>query len=406
MTFDCDVIVAGGGLVGSVFALAAAKENLRVLVVDNAPPRSERPFDGRAYALSQSSCRLLAALGMSEMLQPVCQDIHAIRISDGEAGRGAGPFTLGFDSAEIDTGPMGRMAEDRHLRQAVHSALAGCPEWIRTISSRIQYVGLGESAAKAEISGSRAFTAPLIAGCDGRNGMVAQAAGIRHAQKDFRQSAVVCAVEHEKPHNGTAHQFFMPSGPLAILPLTGRRSSLVWTVDTGTADRLAALDDSGFLEELRLPFGAFLGELSLIGGRFNFPLVQSLAERLAAPRAALLGESAHGLHPLAGQGLNLGFRDAASLAEILGAAARRGEDIGSVSVLERYQTWRRLDVAFFAAATDGCNWLFSNDNPALRSLRSLGMAAVNGLPALRRAMIREAAGLHGHLPELMSRQTV
>ncbi len=406
MTFDCDVIVAGGGLTGSVFALAAARENLSVLVIDDAEPDASRPFDGRAYAVSQSSCRLLAALGMSGLLNSDCQEIRAIRISDGEAGQGTGPFTLGFDSVEIESGPMGRMVEDRHLREAARAAVKSCPDLIGTVSSRIAGIELGGFAAEAADTRGRIFTSRMIAGCDGRDSAVARAAGIRRAQRDYGQTAIVCAVEHEKPHDGVAHQFFMPSGPLAILPLTGRRSSLVWTVNRKSTARLSALTDGEFLRELRLPFGAFLGELSLIGARKAFPLTQSLAERLAAPRAALLGESAHGLHPLAGQGLNLAFRDAASLAETLGAAARRGEDIGAASVLERYQSWRRFDAALLTAATDGCNWLFSNENPILRTVRGGGMLAVNRLPAVRRALIREAAGLHGHLPVIMSRSSV
>ena len=400
---DADITVVGGGLIGSVFALAAAHGGLRVTLVDAAAESGRLPrFDGRAYAVSNSSCRLLRALGFAELLAQHSQDIRNIQITDGRAGEGAGPAVLGFDSAEIETGPMARMVEDRHLRHALGRAVAASSGIRRVVPAQIERVEFEGGQATAVTDAGARFTSWMIAGCDGRRGVVAAAADIRHTVKDYRQSSIVCAVEHQRPHAGAAHQFFMPPGPLAILPLQGNRSSLVWTADTDYAERAAALENDGFLRELRPRFGSFLGDIELIGARTVLPLSLTLAERTVASRAALLGEAAHGLHPLAGQGLNLGFRDAASLAETLATARRRGEDIGTLDVLERYQSWRRFDTALFAAATDSCNWLFSNDNPFMRTARGAGMMAVAQLPFLRRALIREAAGLNGALPALMS----
>ena len=403
---DADITAVGGGLTGSVFALAAAHEGLSVILVDAAAEFDRLPrFDGRAYAVSNSSCRLLQALGLGELLSRHSQEIRKISISDGRPGEGAGPAALGFESAEIEHGPMARMVEDRHLRRALGKAVASSAGIRRVAPARIVRIEVDGLQATAVTDAGAAFTSRMIAGCDGSWGVVAAAADIRHTVKDYRQSAIVCATEHQRPHNGIAHQFFMPPGPLAILPLQGNRSSLVWTAESGYAARTAALDDDGFLHELRPRFGSFLGAIGLIGKRAALPLSLTLAERTVASRTALLGEAAHGLHPLAGQGLNLGFRDAASLAETLAEARRRGEDIGALDVLERYQSWRRFDTALFAAVTDSCNWLFSNDNPIMRAARGAGMMAVAELPFLRRALVREAAGLNGALPALMSGHT-
>ena len=218
---------------------------------------------------------------------------------------------------------------------------------------------------------------------------------------DYGQTALVAAIAHEKPHEGIAHQFFMPPGPLAILPLPGNRSSIVWSERHADAKRLMAADDAAFLDHLRPRFGDFLGEISLAGQRYAYPLNLTIANAFVAERLALVGDAAHGVHPIAGQGLNLGLRDVGALAEVLAEAKRRGEDIAAADVLARYQSWRRFDTAALALATDGVNRLFSNDNPALRLVRDIGMGAVSAVPALRRAFMREAAGLTGDVPRLL-----
>jgi 2-octaprenyl-6-methoxyphenol hydroxylase len=244
-------------------------------------------------------------------------------------------------------------------------------------------------------------SAALVAGCDGRDSQVAWRAGIRRRGGDYGQVSLVCAVAHERPHRGIAHQFFMPEGPLAILPLPGDRSSIVWTESAARAAAIGRLDAAGYLAELRPRFGDFLGDIGLEGVRYSYPLGLSLADSLVAERLALAGDAAHGIHPLAGQGLNLGLRDVATLAEVLVLAHRRGQDVGAADVLADYARWRRADIALLAAATDGINRLFSNDNPVLRLGRDLGLGLVDRLPPLRRALIAEAAGLTGDLPRLL-----
>lgn len=406
MTPDSDILIAGGGLNGPALALALARAGLSVTVVDArpAPARAEAGFDGRAYALALASRRLLQAIGIWPAVAPLSQPILKIVAADGRAGTGAAPFFLTFDSAEIEEGPMGHMVEDRHLYAAFLDAMRAEPR-IRLIPGTA--VTAQETVAggiRVSLSDGQRLTARLIAGCDGRGSATATRAGIRRLGWGYGQTALVTAIEHELPHEGTAHQLFLPSGPLAILPLPGNRSSIVWSEAEAAAKAIQALPDEEYLSVLRPRFGDFLGAIRLAGDRFTYPLSLSLAERFVAPRVALVGDAAHGVHPIAGQGLNLGLRDVGALAEVLVGAARRGEDIGAPDVLERYQTWRRFDSTALALGMDGVNKLFSNDNPVLRSLRDLGLGAVNALPGLRRRFIREAAGLAGDLPRLMQGQ--
>ena len=403
MTPDRDVLIVGGGLNGPTLALALASAGVSSLVLDAAPlaERGRDDFDGRAYALALSSRRMLAALGLWRELEPHAQAILEIKISDGKAGRGAAPWFLHFDAAEIDEGPMGHFLEDRWLRGALMDAIAAEPRieavgGARVVAQRVLPGGVEVTLADGSVRRGR-----LLVGCDGRGSQVAARAAIGRVGWDYGQTALVCAIDHAAPHRGVAHQFFMPEGPLAILPLPGRRSSIVWTEARARAAAIDALDDAGYLAALQPRFGDFLGPIALAGPRYSFPLGLSLAERFVDERLALVGDAAHGIHPLAGQGLNLGLRDVAALAEVLAAARRRGEDLGGAGALAEYQRWRRFDAALLAAATDGLNRLFSNDNPALRLGRDLGLGLVNRLPALRRGLIREAAGLTGALPRLL-----
>lgn len=244
------------------------------------------------------------------------------------------------------------------------------------------------------------LNARLLVGCDGKTSPAAKREGISRIGWPYDQTALVCAIEHEKPHDGIAHQFFMPPGPLAILPLPGKKSSIVWTEKRDVANQIGALGDSEYLDALRPRFGTFLGDIKLVGDRFSYPLSLSVASAFVGDRLALVGDAAHAVHPIAGQGLNAGLKDVAALAEVLVEAKRRGEDFGRSDVLERYQRWRRFDVATLALATDGFNRLFSTDNPILRAARDVGLAAVNAMPGVRRSFIREAAGLTGDLPRM------
>ena len=403
MEIDRDVLIVGGGLNGAALALALASAGLSSLLLDaaSAEEGARADFDGRAYALALSSRRMLDALGIWRELEQRAQPILEIKISDGKAGRGAAPWFLHFDGAEIDEGAMGHLLEDRWLRAALRDAIAAEPRVDARNGARV----VGQRAlpgwVEATEAGGRVWRGRLLVGCDGRASQVAARAGIDRTGWDYGQTSLVCAVEHELPHHGVAHQFFMPAGPLAILPLPGDRSSIVWTEATDRAADIGALDDAGYLAELRPRFGDFLGDIRLAGARYSYPLGLSLAERFVDDRVALAGDAAHGIHPLAGQGLNLGLRDVAALAEVVTTAHRRGQDIGAADVLAEYQRWRRFDASLLAAATDGLNRLFSNDNPLLRFGRDLGLGLVNRLPALRRGLIREAAGLSGALPRLL-----
>ncbi len=401
MGYDADIVIAGGGLNGTSLALALASAGLSVALIDPQPvsTRASTDFDGRGYALSIASMRVLKALGVWQKIADQSQPILDIKVTDGRAGEGPSPLMLAFDHAEIEEGPMGHMIEDRRLRPALLDAVsnAGIAEL-----NEVSVVDQSPDAngMTVTLSDGRTLRTRLLVGCDGKTSSVAHRAGIKRTGWQYNQTALVCAVEHEKPHNGTAHQFFMPAGPLAILPIVGNRSSIVWTEETERAAAIQAMDDEAYLDVLRPRFGSFLGEIALDGKRFSYPLGLSIAQDFVGERVALVGDAAHAVHPIAGQGLNAGLKDVAALAEVLADAVRRGEDIGRLDVLERYRQWRRFDVMTLAVATDGFNRLFSNDNSFLRTIRDLGLGAANALPGLRRGLIREAAGLTGDLPRL------
>ncbi|TRD19847.1 FAD-dependent monooxygenase [Palleronia caenipelagi] len=394
-----DVIIAGGGLAGTSLALALSQNGLSTLLVDPAAPETlaANDFDGRSYALSLGSCNLLKMLGLWRDLAPDAQPILDIRISDGRLGEGPSPLTLHFDHTEIEEGPMGHMVEDRHLRPALIAAGTGIDRVQATVVSERPDAG----GITVTLSDGTTQRARLLVGCDGKRSAIARRAGIRRTGWEYGQSALVAAIAHEHPNNGVAHQFFMPEGPLAILPLKGNRSSIVWSERRDRAEALTRLDDEAYLALLRPRFGDFLGEISLAGKRFTYPLSLSIANRFYADRVALVGDAAHAMHPIAGQGLNAGLKDVATLAEVLIHAARRGEEIGSTDVLARYHQWRSFDVAALALATDSFNKLFSNDNPLLRAARTAGLGLVSKMAGLRRGFIREAAGLTGDRPLLL-----
>ena len=403
MQRDAEVLIVGGGLNGAALALALASGGVASIVLDAAPHEvhADPGFDGRAYALALASRRMLAALGLWAGIEAQAQPILDIKVSDGRPGEGASPLHLHFDHREIDEGPMGHMIEDRYLRRALIAAMEASARIQHRAGVRVVDQEVAPGGATVVLEDGTRLGAALIVGCDGRGSAVARRAGIARLGHDYRQTALVCAVEHELPHRGTAHQLFLPAGPLAILPLPGNRSSIVWTEGRARAEVIARMEPAAYLAELRPRFGDFLGAIRLAGGRHSYPLDLTLATSFTAPRVALAGDAAHGIHPLAGQGLNLGLRDVAALAEVLVGARRRGQDPGAADVLEGYARWRRADTAALAGATDGINRLFSNDNPLLRLGRDLGLGLVNRLPPLRRALIREAAGLTGDLPRLM-----
>lgn len=400
---DSDLIIVGGGLTGTAMALAAARGGFSVTIIDTLPrPTLELgDFDGRSYALANASCRLMRALGVWNDVADHAQPMLEIKVTDGRAGEGPAPWMMHFDHAEIEEGPMGYLVEDRHLRRAMLSALDADPMVTQINGETVTDQQITDAGVSVTLASGDHITGSVLIGSDGRRSGTASRAGIKRTAWGYNQTAIVCALDHDLPHGGIAHQFFMPNGPLAILPLTGNRCSIVWSETTDKAAQIMALDDDDFLDALRPAFGSFLGDIRLTGLRFSYPLGLSLANSFIADRMALIGDAAHGLHPIAGQGLNAGLRDIAALTQILTEARARGEDIGSAQSLARYQEWRRFDTATLAIATDTFNKLFSNDNPLLRAARDLGMAAINASPKLRRGFIREAAGLTGDLPDLM-----
>ncbi|MQQ08126.1 2-octaprenyl-6-methoxyphenyl hydroxylase [Epibacterium sp. SM1979] len=403
MTKTTDIIIVGGGLNGPALALALAQTGHSVTLVDALPQalRQDQSFDGRGYALALASKKLLEQIGIWPDVASHSQPMNEIKVSDGAPGRAPSPFFLHFDHTEIEEGPMGYMVEDRFLRRALISATEAHPQITVMNACRVVAQDVTAQGVTVTLDNGDTLAAELLVGADGRASGTCRRAGIKRTGWDYGQTALVCALEHDLPHGGIAHQHFMPSGPLAILPLPGNQSSIVWSEKTARAHEIHAMDDVGFLAALRPSFGDFLGEIQLVGQRFTYPLNLTVANSFVAPRIALIGDAAHGMHPIAGQGLNAGLRDVGALAEVLTEAKRRGENIASPLVLERYQQWRRFDTATLVSATDVFNRLFSNDNPLLRLGRDLGMGLVNSMPALRRGFMREAAGLTGDLPRLL-----
>ena len=403
MKHDADIIIVGGGLNGCTAALALAQIGQDVILIDAQPKEilAAPDFDGRGYALALTSKNMLNVLGVWAGVADNSCPMLNIKVSDGRAGEGASPFFVHFDHTEIEEGPMGYMLEDRFLRPALLRAIKANSAIRHLDQTTVIDQTIGAGGVSVELASGKSLSAKLLIGCDGRKSQVAVRAGIKRSGWDYNQTSLVCAIKHELPHNNIAHQFFMPSGPLAILPLNDNCSSIVWTETTERAAEISAMNDADYLAFLRPCFGDFLGKISLNGARYAYPLNLTLADRFVDNRLALVGGAAHGVHPLAGQGLNLGLRDIAALSEVLANAVRRGEDIGAVNVLARYQQWRRFDITSSVASTDSINRLFSNDNLFLRTVRDFGLGLVNTSPSVRRGLIRQAAGLTGDLPKML-----
>lgn len=446
--FDADVILGGGGLVGQTLALALDQAGVSVAVIDAAKPAETLApsFDGRAFAIAFASHRMWRALGLGDQLDAVAQPIEQIMVTDGRLPgrtRKGGPslLHLHFDAAELSTAgvsdgageergaprrmrggaarsnfqgsanagetpavhsePLGLMLEARHVRLALDSAVKARRS-IRMIQPMsVTAIARDAAGVTVTLANGKGLRAPLLVGADGRRSFVRQAVGIRTIGWDYPVTAIVATIQHERAHGAVAHEYFLPNGPFAILPLKGERSNIVWAEPRKAADALLNMPEEDFLAELRLRFGDFLGRLSLEGPRFGYPLSLQLAERMIDRRVALAGDSAHGIHPLAGQGLNLGLKDCAALAECVADGVALGLDSGDVSILERYQRWRRFDNVTMALGMEAFDKLFSNDIASLRAARTLGLAAVNAAGPARRFFMRYAGGAAGDLPKLL-----
>ena len=395
---DTEVAILGGGTVGMTLALALARAGIGVAVADRAAPGSVLApvHDGRASAIALASQRLMRGIGVWEDVEDDAQPIFDIRVSDGDA-----PSFLHYDHRSLGGEPFGAMVENRHLRAAMHRAARR--EGIRLVApAAVTGLTVERSGVRVALAGGRALRARLAVAADGGRSEVRGMAGIRTRGRRYPQTGIVLTVAHARPHAGIAHERFLAAGPFAILPLKGNRSSLVWTERTGLAAAVLALDEKRFAEEVAVRFGDFLGSIEAEGPRWSYPLCLHQTESYFAERVALAGDAAHVLHPIAGQGLNLGLRDAAALAEVVVDAARLGLDPGGPQVLTRYQRWRRLDALALVAVTDSLNRLFSNDLAPLRAARDFGLAIVDRMPAVKRVLVNHARGTAGKLPRLLA----
>ncbi|WP_377294395.1 ubiquinone biosynthesis hydroxylase [Rhizobium sp. SG2393] len=386
-----DLLVAGGGYVGLALALSVktAAPHLSVTVVDAAPEGAWKR-DERASAIAAAASRMLDVLGVWSEILPEAEAILRMDITDSRSGDPVRPVFLTFEGL-TEEGAFAHMVPNVAMVGALRKAAEQAGVEIR---QGVVANGFSTDVASVtlKLASGEEMPARLLIACDGVRSKLRDAAGIKTVHFEYGQSGIVTTVEHERPHDGTAFEHFLPAGPFATLPLPHNRSSLVWTERTEDAERLIASDDLVFEEELERRFGHRFGAIRVVGGRRAYPLGLTLARSFIAPRFALAGDAAHGIHPISGQGLNLGFKDVAALAETIVDADRLGLDIGSEEVLERYQTWRRFDTFRMGVTTDVLNRLFSNDITPVRIARDIGLGLVDRLPALKSFFIRQASG--------------
>lgn len=393
-----DVVVAGGGTVGLTLALALKQTlpRLDVVVIDRTG--SQSADDERASAVAAAARRMLERLGVWQPLAAKAQPITEMAITDSRTGDATRPVFLTFEGT-VDGEPFAHMVPNRELAATLRAAAERSGAVF--VADAVAGFDLEDASMHIRRGGGPSLEARLLVAADGAASPLRALAGIGVTQWRYGQSGIVATVAHERPHHGRAEEHFLPGGPFAILPLTADRSSLVWTEPDDNAARLMAMDAADFQFELERRFGHRLGDLKLAGGRWSYPLGLVLARNLIKPRFALAGDAAHSIHPIAGQGLNLGFKDVAALAETVVEARRLGLDIGSAAVLEHYERWRRADIVAMSAVTDALNRLFSNDVAPLRALRDVGLGLVDRMPDLKRFFIRQAAGGAGNLPRLL-----
>jgi 2-octaprenyl-6-methoxyphenol hydroxylase len=400
---SADVLIVGGGMVGMSLALALGGAGLDVVVVDRDDPAAllAAPYDGRASAVAYGSRRVLEGLGAWQGMAAAAEPILEIRVSDGDA-----PLFLHYDHREVGEEPLGHIIENRAIRTGLFARRSAVPAIDLRAPATVTAIDFLPGGVIATLADGARIRASLAVAADGRNSWLRERVGIPVTRWRYRQTGIVCTMGHARPHRGVAHERFLPAGPFAVLPMTddpehGHRSSIVWTERESLAPAMMALDDAAFSAELGRRFGPWYGDVRVLGGRWSYPLSLLHADRYIGPRLALVGDAAHAIHPIAGQGLNLGIRGVAALAEVTVEAARLGLDIGAPEVLARYQRWRRFDAMALVAVTDGLNRLFSNEMPPVRAIRDLGLAAVNAAAPARRFFMRHAMGVVGDLPRLM-----
>lgn len=398
-----DVVIIGGGMVGMTMALALAREGMQVAVVERGAMSAQLApaFDGRVSAIAQGSKRILDNLGVWADMAPHAEPITDIRVSDGDT-----PFFLHYDHNEVGEDPFGFIVENRHIRFALHKAASQYPNLTIFERSTLQDYKVDNdhvTVTLSEVEGSKIprqarddkITARLLIGAEGKQSQVRELAGIKTMQWAYGQTAIVCTIAHEKPHGGLAQERFLPAGPFAVLPMQNSRSSLVWVEPDDRAQIYTELPDDEFLQEIKERVGDYLGELKLEGGRFTYPLGLMHARHYTAKRVALIGDAAHAMHPIAGQGVNVGFRDVGVLDELLTERFKLGLDIADPGTLAHYERWRRFDNVTMLATTDLLNRLFSNKIVPIQLARGMGLWAVGKIPPLKRFFMRHAMGLVG-----------
>lgn len=402
-----DIAIAGGGMAGMTLALALSKAGLSVCLADRLAPAAmaSDAFDGRVSALAYSSVRMMRALDLWQRMELHAEPINQILVNEGRRNGRALPFSLHFDHHEIGE-PPGHIVENRHIRRALLAAIADQPNLRFIPGVAVNSLDVRDADAQIELSNRTKIAAKLVVAAEGRDCALRDAQGIGTIAWDYDQLGLVTTVEHEHPHGGVAYEQFLPTGPFAILPMTGNRSSLVWTEKTSEARRLLTLPAEAFAAELATRFGAHLGKIASTGPVWSYPLKLQLARSYVKHRFALVGDAAHTIHPLAGQGFNLGLKDVAALAETVLDAARLGTDYGDETVLRRYERWRRFDSTVLAAVTDSMNRLFSNDILPIRLVRDFGLGVVDQIAPLRRILMRHAGGDLGTLPRLLRGEPV
>lgn len=395
---DVDVCVIGAGPVGATLACRLASAGIRTAVIDRAalPPMEHPDFDGRAYAIAAGSRALLEVAGVWDLLPAEPGPILDIRVSDGRIGRTASPLFLHFDHADADRGPFGWMVEARNLRMALNARMHRV-EALSVHAPAIATVKRFSDGAVVQVQGGPEITCRLVVAAEGRASPLREAAGIPVTRLTYRQSGIVAAIAHERPHDGAALEHFLPAGPFAQLPMAGidgepHLSAVVWTERASIAPRIMAMDDAAFGREIARRLGNHLGAIRPVGRRWIYPLSAMHAQRYTDTRLALVGDAAHGIHPIAGQGLNLGLRDIIALSARIVAAVEAGEDPGAPAMLAAYQAERRPANLMMLAATHALDRLFSTDNPLVRAVRDIGIAGVERLPGLKKAFMRQAMG--------------
>jgi 2-octaprenyl-6-methoxyphenol hydroxylase len=432
---EAELIVVGGGLVGLTLAIACAEGGIRTIVVEaeSAEALVSSAYDGRSAAIAYGSQQVLQAIGAWDGIAPHAQPILDIRVTDGgwhikgeshgyvhyshldlldrkPAAQPSDPDIIMACEPEPAAAPFGYIVENRVTRIALLARAQHCANLKHLAPHMVTALDLASDAARVTLQDGSVLTAQLVVAADGKQSALRRMAGIAAREFGYSQTAIVCTVTHEKPHNGVAHEHFLPAGPFAMLPMTDEirtdgtvrhRSSIVWSEDPRLVPMLLQLDDDAFGKEIERRFGSSLGQVRPLGLRFSYPLTMVLADTYVRPRFALTGDAAHGIHPIAGQGFNLGVRDVAALAEVLVDAARAGLDLGAMEVLDRYARWRRFDNLMLSTFMDGLTRLFSNDFAPLRIARDLGFAIFNRTMPLKRLAMRHAMGIVGKLPRLV-----